>query len=102
MRRRHERYLIDRTLFRARCARLERQNRIEKCLKNAENTPYDTIHDMSLAEKHCVPCEGRTVPLFRSKAEELLKEVPTWSINPDGKSISKTIKFKDFLEAMHF
>jgi 4a-hydroxytetrahydrobiopterin dehydratase len=55
-----------------------------------------------LAEKHCVPCEGRTVPLFRSKAEELLKEVPTWAISPHGRSISKEVKFKNFLEAMHF
>lgn len=55
-----------------------------------------------LAEQHCVPCEGRTVPLFRSKAEEYLKEVPSWTLAEDGKSISKTIDFKDFIEAMHF
>lgn len=56
----------------------------------------------TLTEKHCVPCEGRTVPLFRPRAEELLKEVPMWEISRDGKSISRTMKFKDFLEAMHF
>ncbi|MDP3646428.1 MAG: 4a-hydroxytetrahydrobiopterin dehydratase [bacterium] len=57
---------------------------------------------MTLREKHCVPCEGGTVPLFRSRVDELLKEVQGWSLSPDGKSISKTVKFKDFLEAMEF
>ena len=57
---------------------------------------------MSLAEKHCVPCEGGTVPLLKPRVDELLKEVKDWSVSDDGKSISRTIKFKDFLEAMHF
>ena len=57
---------------------------------------------MSLAEKHCVPCEGGTVPLERGRAEERLKEVQGWSLSLDGKSITKNIKFKNFIEAMHF
>ncbi len=57
---------------------------------------------MTLAEQHCVPCEGRTVPLFRTEAEEHLKEIPSWTLSDDGKTISKTVKFKDFVEAMHF
>jgi len=55
-----------------------------------------------LSEKHCVPCEGGTVPLFRSKAEELLKEVNGWTLSADGKSISKEWKFENFVKAMHF
>jgi 4a-hydroxytetrahydrobiopterin dehydratase len=57
---------------------------------------------MSLSEQHCVPCEGNTVPLFRPRAQELLKEVEGWTLSEGGKSISKTIKFKNFIEAMHF
>ena len=57
---------------------------------------------MALAKKHCVPCEGGTVPLFRSRAEELLKELTDWSLSPDGKKISKDFKFKDFIQAVDF
>ena len=57
---------------------------------------------MSFAEKHCVPCEGNTLPLFRTKAEEYLKEVSGWELSGDGKSISKELKFKNFVEAMQF
>jgi len=57
---------------------------------------------MSLSEKHCVPCEEGTVPLTREKAEESLKQLNDWTLSADGKSISREIKFKNFLEAMHF
>lgn len=53
-------------------------------------------------EKRCIPCEGGTVPLFRPKAEELLREVQGWILAADGKSISKQYRFKDFAEAIGF
>jgi 4a-hydroxytetrahydrobiopterin dehydratase len=56
----------------------------------------------ALHEKHCVPCEGNTVPLFRPKAIELLKELSGWELSEDGKSISKIKTFKNFIEAMHY
>ena len=55
-----------------------------------------------LAEKKCIPCEGGTLPLFKQKAEELLKEIPTWTLSEDAKSISKELKFKNFAEALAF
>ena len=42
------------------------------------------------------------MPLFRTKAEELLKEIPLWSLAPDAKSISRQFAFKDFAEALAF
>ena len=57
---------------------------------------------MSLVQKHCVPCEGGTVPLFRPRVEELLKEVDGWHLSPDSKKISKEFTFKNFVKAMAF
>ena len=57
---------------------------------------------MGLSEKHCVPCEGGTVPLFRPKAEEFLKELQGWTLSEDGKKIFKNFKFKNFVEAVDF
>ena len=57
---------------------------------------------MSFAEKHCVPCEGGVMPLFRTKAEEFLKEITGWSLSSDVKKISKTFKFKNFKDALLF
>lgn len=42
------------------------------------------------------------MPLFRQKAEELLREVPEWNLSGDAKKISRTFKFKDFRSAMEF
>ena len=42
------------------------------------------------------------MPLFRTKAEEYLKEVSGWSLSSDAKKITKTFKFKNFKEALAF
>ncbi len=42
------------------------------------------------------------MPLFRTKAEELMKEIPEWTLANDAKSISRTFTFKDFAEALAF
>ena len=57
---------------------------------------------MSLVDEMCAPCEGGVLPLFRTKAEELLKEVPGWSLSVDGKKLERVFKFKNFVEAMAF
>src|SRR3989344_4263361 len=57
---------------------------------------------MTLSQKHCVPCEGGVMPLFRTKAEEYLKDISDWSLSEDAKKISKTFTFKNFKEALGF
>lgn len=57
---------------------------------------------MDLSEKKCVPCEGGTIPLTRTEAEALLQKLSGWMLWPDGKTISKSIKFKDFKSAFTF
>ena len=57
---------------------------------------------VNFSQKHCVPCEGGVMPLFRTKAEEYLKDIPGWSLSEDAKKISKTFTFKNFKEALAF
>jgi 4a-hydroxytetrahydrobiopterin dehydratase len=56
-----------------------------------------------LAAKKCVPCEGGVPPLTTVKAKKLiLKLHKGWSIAADGKSLQRTLKFKDFYRTMSF
>lgn len=57
---------------------------------------------MTLAEKKCVPCEGGTTPLTRAEAEKLMSQLKDWKLWPDGKTIAKSLKFKNFAEAFAF
>lgn len=56
---------------------------------------------MDLAKRKCVPCEGGTKPLDMASVSEYLKQTPNWT-SPDGKTITRNLKFKDFKEAMIF
>jgi len=57
---------------------------------------------MSLAEKTCEPCRGGVEPMDHDKATELLAQVPGWELSQDGKSISRTFKFANWVETMDF
>jgi 4a-hydroxytetrahydrobiopterin dehydratase len=59
---------------------------------------------MSLAEKHCVPCEGGTPPLDAASAAKLLGQVRGWARRDEaeGPRITKRLVFKDFVSAMAF
>ena len=55
---------------------------------------------MNLTQKKCVPCEAGTPPLEEAKVNELLKEIPSWTLK-DG-HLYKKFKFKNFVESMKF
>ena len=55
---------------------------------------------MNLTEKKCKPCEGGGSPLTEEQANELLKQIPEWTIK-DG-HVYRQFKFKDFKEAIQF
>ena len=55
---------------------------------------------MNLTQKKCIPCEAGTPPLEESKINELLKEIPTWTLKDEH--LFKKLKFKNFIEAMKF
>ena len=60
------------------------------------------IINVSLNQKHCVPCEGGLPPLDHEYVKKYSKEVPTWKVSDDEKKITKEFEFKDFSEAMKF
>lgn len=55
-----------------------------------------------LAQKKCVACEGGVDPLNRIEAEVLLKQLNSWTLSEDAKSLAREFKFKNFAEAMSF
>ncbi len=52
-----------------------------------------------LAARKCKPCEGGVQPLPIAAAKKLLEDVQGWEL-VDGKAIRKTVKCKDFLDAV--
>jgi 4a-hydroxytetrahydrobiopterin dehydratase len=57
----------------------------------------------NLTDKHCKPCEGGVAPLDRGQADDLLHDLhDDWSIDSDGKEISRTYRFKNYYQTMAF
>lgn len=56
----------------------------------------------ALTEKSCQSCAPGTPPLPREQANEMLRQVPGWSLNPDATAISRAFKFKNYHETMAF
>jgi 4a-hydroxytetrahydrobiopterin dehydratase len=57
---------------------------------------------MDLETKHCVPCEGGVAPLTQQEAENLMGEIPGWTLQSDGKTISNSLSFNNFANAFAF
>jgi len=55
-----------------------------------------------LAAKTCVPCRGGIPPLSQSDAKEFLASTPGWTLEQDGKRLTRRFEFEDFIEAMKF
>ena len=53
-----------------------------------------------LASRKCKPCEGGTEPLPLGAAQVLLKDLSGWEL-VDGQALRKTVKCKDFLDAVN-
>lgn len=49
-----------------------------------------------------MPCEGGAKPLSREEAERYISEVEGWTLDGEGKKISKEFKFRDFIGAINF
>ncbi len=57
---------------------------------------------MDLLKKKCVPCEGGANPLSQEEAGNYLSEIEGWTLDREGKKISKEFKFRDFIGAINF
>jgi 4a-hydroxytetrahydrobiopterin dehydratase len=56
-----------------------------------------------LSDRKCVPCEGGVPPLTAAQAELLRTELhPDWQIADDHKSVTRSLRFKDFYRTMSF
>lgn len=53
-----------------------------------------------LAQRKCAPCEGGVEPCPLDRSRALLAAIPLWQLLGDGKWIGRSIRFKNFLEAM--
>ncbi len=67
---------------------------------NAVSATSDT-HTL-LTEQKCMACEGGVVPFSKSEADILRKQIPSWDISFDAKSIFRRYSFKNFKEALAF
>ena len=54
-----------------------------------------------LTQKHCVPCEGGTLPFPPNAVAEYAARVPAWTVQ-DDKKIVREFSFADFTQAMAF
>ena len=57
--------------------------------------------NMSLAQKHCVPCRGGVPPLKGAELENLKNQVTGWQVVEEH-HITKTYTFPNFLKALEF
>jgi 4a-hydroxytetrahydrobiopterin dehydratase len=56
----------------------------------------------NLAQKKCVPCEGKDKPYTKEEAKKLLAQIPGWNLNEAGTMISREYNAKNFMEAVKF
>ena len=58
--------------------------------------------DSALAARQCTPCHGGTPPLDPAGVQELLAQVPGWTLAADGKHIARRWRVRDFAAALAF
>lgn len=57
---------------------------------------------MELSNKRCIPCQGGLAPMDVHQAEQLLREVPGWSLIEQASKLRRSFVFKDFASAQSF
>ena len=55
-----------------------------------------------LTLQKCMACEGSVIPFSKLEADILLKQIPSWDISLDTKSMFRRYGFKNFKEALAF
>lgn len=56
----------------------------------------------SLTQQKCIPCEGGVTPFSKEEVGILHKQIPSWNVSTDAKSIFKSYIFQNFKEALTF
>lgn len=52
------------------------------------------------SSRHCVPCEGGIDRIAAETAKQYLTELPNWSLDEEGKQISRKLNTGDFQTAV--
>ncbi|AMV39701.1 4a-hydroxytetrahydrobiopterin dehydratase [Planctomyces sp. SH-PL62] len=55
-----------------------------------------------LTSKKCVPCEGGVPPLEPDVVDALIRTVPGWTLDEDGKRIHRGWTARNFVAGLHF
>src|SRR6056297_1001746 len=54
----------------------------------------------SLQQKSCTPCEGEVSPLDPQQAQQYLQALPEWSLEEEGKIISRKLNCGNFVKGV--
>lgn len=61
------------------------------------------MNENTYQKRKCLPCEDKELKVLDKKfVDEYLEGLSKWDLSSDGKSITKTFPFKDFLEGLSF
>ena len=78
---------------------MSKSNRTETSDSDSpENANSDNADSLRAAK--CVPCEGGVPTLSRDQASDLIKAIPEWELAADAKRISRTLKCRNFVDAV--
>ena len=55
-----------------------------------------------LTRKKCVPCEGGIPPVSPEQAAATVRNLEGWSLDPDGRRITRSWTVQDFLAGVDF
>ncbi len=67
-----------------------------------QNLLGDKYMTETLAEKTCTPCRGGVPPLTRDEAQRFQAQAPDWELDDDANRIQRTLRFRNFREALTF
>jgi len=60
----------------------------------------DIVPVDQLISKKCLPCEGGVDACTVEYSQSQIRLLPTWTVIDSGKSIARSIRFKNFVEAI--
>ena len=55
-----------------------------------------------LSGKRCIPCEEGAEKLSKEQAQDLMAQVPGWTLSEDATALTRSYAFKDFAKALEF
>jgi 4a-hydroxytetrahydrobiopterin dehydratase len=73
----------------------------QRCTPRRVRGMPEEIQNMSLSEKHCIPCKGGVPPLKGEELHSLAGQVPGWQVVEEH-HLQIQYKFPDFAQALAF